>query len=162
MARLLAALIALLFLVPHAVPARAAEEKTILVPDGDPEMNAAIAKARGSLTRFWTALEVKPPGSENFSLKVAITDGDQVEHFLTVNVERKDGKIFADIDNEPQFVTNVAYGRRIEVPEADISDWMFWRNGKVVGGETLRVLLERMTPEEKKEAGVDWIVFEDS
>lgn len=157
---------AILGLTIWAVPVRAAEpahdDKTILVGEDDPEMNAAIAKARASLTTFWTALELQPPGTESFSLKVAITDGDQVEHFLTRNVERKDGKIFAEIDNAPQFVSNVAFGQRIEVPEADISDWMFWRNGKVVGGETLRVLLKRMTPEEKKEAGVDWIVFEDS
>ncbi len=148
--------------VPALAQSAAQKETTIQVQENDPEMRAAIEKARASLDRFWTALELKPPGTENFSLKVAITDGDQVEHFLTSDVERTSaGKIFANIDNQPQFVGNVAFGQRIEVPEADISDWMFWRNGKVVGGETLRVLLNRMTAEEKKAAGVDWIVFEE-
>ena len=155
---LLAILLAMAALPAHA---DAPKETTIEVPDGDPEMNAAIAKARASIGRFWTALELKPPGTENYSLKVAIVDGDQVEHFTTLNVERKDGKIFAEIANEPQFVSNVTFGQRIEVPEADISDWMFWRNGKVVGGETLRVLLKRLSPAEREAAGVAQIEFEE-
>jgi uncharacterized protein YegJ (DUF2314 family) len=28
--------------------------------------------------------------------------------------------------------------------EADISDWMFMRNGKIVGGETIKPLLKAM------------------
>ena len=28
--------------------------------------------------------------------------------------------------------------------EADISDWMFMRNGKIVGGETIRPLLKSL------------------
>lgn len=165
MKRIALAAIAWIALAGGMVPAHAeapeVKERTVQVPEDDPEMNAAIAKARATIDRFWTAWELKPPGTENFSLKVAITDGDQVEHFLTSNIEKKDGKVFADIANEPQFVSTVTFGQRIEVPEADISDWMFWRNGKVVGGETLRVLLKRMSPEEQREAGVDWIVFEE-
>ena len=32
----------------------------------------------------------------------------------------------------------------VEFKEADISDWMFMRNGKIVGGETIRPLLKAM------------------
>jgi uncharacterized protein YegJ (DUF2314 family) len=45
-------------------------------------------------------------------------------------------------------VGNVAEGQRIEVPETDISDWMFRRNGEIVGNETMRVLLNYMPAEE--------------
>ena len=31
-----------------------------------------------------------------------------------------------------------------EFREADISDWMFTRNGKIVGGETIKPLLKAM------------------
>ncbi len=137
------------------------EERVVQVPEGDPEMAAAIEKARATLPVFWEALAAQAPDTETFSLKVAIRDGVEEEHFLTSAVERRaDGRIFATIDNHPQFVRNVAFGQRIEVPEADISDWMFWRRGKVVGGETLRVLLGRLTPEERAVAGVAGIEFE--
>ena len=35
-------------------------------------------------------------------------------------------------------------GELAEFTEADISDWMFMRNGKIVGGETIRPLLKSM------------------
>ncbi len=39
---------------------------------------------------------------------------------------------------------NVEAGERYSFKEADISDWMFMRNGKIVGNETMRPLLKRM------------------
>jgi len=36
-------------------------------------------------------------------------------------------------------------GDLAEFREADISDWMFLRNGKIVGGETIRPMLKLMT-----------------
>lgn len=111
-------------------------------------MAAAIAKARAGLPDFWRALANPPAGTEGYSLKVAIHDGDQTEHFWTSDVEQKDTKIFATIANEPEMVGNVQEGQRIEVPEADISDWMSRRNGKIVGNETMRVLLDYMSQEE--------------
>lgn len=158
---LLGALVAGVVFASGSLAEAPREERTVQVPEGDPEMGAAIAKARATLDVFWTALAAKAPGTETFSLKVEITDGIEVEHFLTSQVEQTaDGRIFANIDNYPQFVRNVTFGQRIEVPQADISDWMFWRDGKVVGGETLRVLLKRMTPDERAAAGVDRLEFE--
>lgn len=144
-----------------ALPGAALAETTVQVAEQDPEMIAAIAEARMTLPRFWAAMDKAEPGTGGYSLKVAITDGDQVEHFTTAEVERIDGKIFARIANTPQFVTNVVYDQRIEVPEADISDWMYLRNGKIVSGYTLRLLLKRMTPAEKEAAGVAHLEFEE-
>ncbi|BCW90169.1 hypothetical protein sos41_33370 [Alphaproteobacteria bacterium SO-S41] len=153
---LIAAALAVTF--PAAAEPR---ETTVPVAEQDGEMIAAIAEARMTLPRFWTAMETAEPGTGGYSLKVAITDGDQVEHFTTTGVEHVDSKIFARIANTPQFITTVAYDQRIEVPEADISDWMYLRNGKVVGGYTLRLLLSRMTPAEKEAAGVAHLEFEE-
>ena len=35
-------------------------------------------------------------------------------------------------------------GQRIEVADSQISDWMYLRNGKIVGNYTMRPLLKRM------------------
>ena len=125
-----------------------AQDKVVIVPSEDAAMEAAIAKARAGLPDFWKAFANPASGTERYSIKVAIRDGDQTEHFWTSDVERQGDKIFATIANEPQMVGNVAEGQRIEVPEADISDWMFRRNGKIVGNETMRVLLNYMPAEE--------------
>lgn len=129
-------------------PTAFAEDKVVNVPSEDAAMNAAIAKARAGLPGFWEKLANPPADTERYSIKVAIKDGGQTEHFWTSDVERRDGKIFATIANAPEVVGNVQEGQRIEVPEADISDWMFQRNGKIVGNETMRVLL-RYLPEDE-------------
>ena len=129
-------------------PPANAEDKVIGVPSGDAEMAAAIAKARESLPDFWEAWAAPPQGTEGFSLKVRITDANGSEHFWTNTIERKDGHIFANIGNEPDTVQSVVAGQRIEIAEADISDWMYWHNGKIVGNETLRVLLKYMSKED--------------
>lgn len=111
-------------------------------------MNAAIAKARDSLTNFWQAYEKRNHGESDFSLKVKILDKEKVEHFWVGDIERKDGKIFGTINNDPDTVQNVKLGDRLAVNEADISDWLYLQNGKMVGNYTLRVLFKQMPKEE--------------
>jgi uncharacterized protein YegJ (DUF2314 family) len=123
-------------------------DRTINVDDNDPEMNTAIAKARETLPKFWAAFDHPGPGQENFSLKVKITDGKEAEHFWTEDVQKKNGKIFATIANDPDSVHNVKLGDRIEIPEADISDWFYMQNGKMVGNYTIRVLFKQMPADE--------------
>ncbi|WP_119391396.1 YegJ family protein [Taklimakanibacter lacteus] len=125
-----------------------AEDAVINVPNEDEAMNAAIAKARAGLPAFWAALADPPAETEGYALKVAITDGDNVEHFWTADVRRDGEHITAVIANEPQTVSTVTQGQRVDVPDADISDWMYLRKGKIVGNETLRVLLGYMPEEE--------------
>lgn len=120
------------------------EDRVISVSNDDPEMVAAITKARDTLPQFWQAFERPGPGESDFSLKVKITEGQDVEHFWLINLERANGKTFGTINNDPDIVSNVKLGGRIEIPEADISDWLYMRNGKMVGNTTLRVLFKQM------------------
>jgi uncharacterized protein YegJ (DUF2314 family) len=50
--------------------------------------------------------------------------------------------------NAPEDATWMREGERVEIPEDRISDWMFMRNGKIVGNETMRPALKHMDPEE--------------
>jgi uncharacterized protein YegJ (DUF2314 family) len=119
-----------------------------IVEDNDPDMAAAIAKARASLPRFWQRFEHPGPGESAFCLKVKITDEKGTEHFWVNKIERSGDRIFGVINNEPDIVKVVKLGQRIQIPEADISDWLYMRNGKMVGNYTLRALFKTMTPEE--------------
>jgi uncharacterized protein YegJ (DUF2314 family) len=118
------------------------------VPEGDTEMTAAIAVARAGLPQFWKTFANPGRGEEGFALKVAISDKGETEFFWLVDVERKDDLILGTINNEPDVVTNVRLGQRYSFTEDKISDWMFMRSGKMVGNETMRPLLKRMTPAE--------------
>ncbi len=128
----------------------AAVENLVEVPGGDPEMAAAIAKARASLPTFWKAWEAPKPGEAGFALKVKIPYGNEndAEHFWLIQIERGNGKYSGIINNDPAYATQVQAGQRYEFTEAEISDWMFMRNGKMVGNETMRPLLKRLPKEE--------------
>jgi uncharacterized protein YegJ (DUF2314 family) len=119
-------------------------DTVVSVEPDDPEMNAAIAKARETLPQFWETFEKREHGESDFSLKVRITDKRGTEHFWAIDIERRDGKIMGTINNDPDTVRSVKLGDRIEIPEADISDWLYMRDGKMVGNYTLKPLFKGM------------------
>ncbi|MFB3897330.1 MAG: YegJ family protein [bacterium] len=127
------------------------QDKTISVADDDQEMNNAIAKARETLPQFWQRFDNPESGDSDFSIKLRITDKDEVEHFWMTDIERKDGQIYGKVSNEPDTITNVKLGDRLQIPEKDISDWYYMHNGKMVGNYTLRVLLKHMSAKEAQQ-----------
>lgn len=131
--------------------ARAQSDTVISVPNADPEMAAAIAKARTTISQFWKAYEHPGPGEDGFALKVAIKDGADVEHFWLIDVGRDGDKYSGTINNTPEIVSNVSEGDRFEFAAGDISDWLYRRNGKIVGNETMRPLLKRMPAEQAEQ-----------
>jgi uncharacterized protein YegJ (DUF2314 family) len=122
------------------------EPSPITVTAIDAEMQAAVAAARNSLNQFWATQEHPGPKERGFALKVAIIDGDKEEHFWLTDVKRDAQTISGVIDNTPALVENVKAGERVEFTEDQIADWVFMRNGKMVGNETMRPLLKRMKP----------------
>jgi uncharacterized protein YegJ (DUF2314 family) len=110
------------------------------------EMEAAIARARSEVDSFITEMS-KGTGTD-FSVKVAIEDKDETEHFWLKDIVYRTGKFEGVIDNDPGMVSNVKRGQKWSVKKSEISDWLFMRDGKMHGNYTLRPLLKTM-PEEK-------------
>ena len=134
-----------------AIPAAsvAQDSSYIKVPNADPEMEAAKAQARATLGHFWDKFTNPGPGESGFAFKVALPYGsNSTEHIWTKDIERRDGKITAVINNVPRDVKTVRLGQRIEVADAQISDWFYLRDGKMVGNYTMRPLLKRMPPQD--------------
>lgn len=128
-----------------APTAALAQDKTIDFSSGDPAMNAAIQKARGNLETYWKSFANPGPGESDYFLKVAIPYGESSrEHFWLRDIARDGGRFVGTIDNEPNHARQVRKGQRYTFGEGDITDWMFRRNGKIVGAETLRVMLPKM------------------
>jgi len=125
-------------------------DTVINIAEDDPEMVAAIAKARDSLPQFWAAFDQRQRGDTDFSLKVKITGKRGTEHFWLKEIERRDGQVYGTIDNAPDIVRHVKRGARIPIPEADISDSFYMRDHKMVVNYTSRVLFRTMTAAEVK------------
>jgi uncharacterized protein YegJ (DUF2314 family) len=118
------------------------------VEDTDPEMAAAIARAQKTLPHFWRTFDLRPHGESNFVLVVRITDKGRIEHFHTTDFERREGKTVVTISHSPKIVGSVKLGERIEIPEADITDWHYMRDGKYVGMFTMKPRFKLMPPEQ--------------
>lgn len=130
-----------------AQPATSSPPPTLTIPDSDPEMVAAHAAARASLARFWAVLDRPATGEGGFALKVAIAlGGRDHEHIWTNDIKRDGDRISGVVNNVPQKTKAVTYGQRIDIAVGQISDWMYLRNGRIVGNYTLRPLLKRMPP----------------
>ena len=119
-------------------------DKIVGIGDDDPEMAAAIAKARQTLPQFWQVFDKREHGESNFVLVVRITDKGRIEHFFATDFERRDGKTMVTISNKPNIVASVRIDDRIEIPEADITDWRYMRDGKYVGNVTFKAQFKHM------------------
>ncbi|MBR1144706.1 DUF2314 domain-containing protein [Bradyrhizobium sp. AUGA SZCCT0431] len=115
--------------------------------NGDPEINAAIALARSTLPKFWASYQAPKPSETGHSLKVRFPYGSNSgEHIWMADVKKiADGRYSGQFANTPRHLPGKRAGDLAEFREADISDWMFLRNGKIVGGETIRPMLKMMS-----------------
>ena len=119
--------------------------------DNDKQMDRAVENAQRTLGFFMAALRAKKNGDTEFEIKKGFIDGDKVEH-LWIKRVTYDGKNFrGQIDNRPNEVSNVHLGERVTVAPQDVTDWMFLKDGKLIGGYTTRVLYARLSPEDKAE-----------
>src|SRR5262249_55478220 len=130
---------------------KSAEPKVTYVPDDDPRMNAAIEKARGSVQTFITALRSPKRTQSSFSVKMAFSDGKHQEHIWLSSVRYDGTKFHGTVDNKPEKITTIKLGDRVSVERSKISDWMYVENRTLVGGHTIRVLRDVMSPKEREE-----------
>lgn len=124
-------------------------DRLTTVADDDPQMNAAMDKARSTVNTFIAALQSPQPGQSGFTVKMPFSDGPHTEHMWLEPVSF-DGKQFhGTVSNEPETVKNVKMGQKAVVSASRISDWMYRENGKIVGGYTVRVLRDTLSPSER-------------
>ncbi len=110
------------------------------------EMDQAIETARSKVDSFLTALST--PTGEDHAVKAPIKDDETVEHFWLIDVVYKDGSFTGTINNDPGLVSNVKFGQRWTLKKAEISDWMYMKDGKMHGNYTMRPLLKTLPDHE--------------
>lgn len=122
-----------------------AQDPVIAVRSEDAEMNAAIAHARDTLPTFWASYDAPKPSETGHSLKVGLQGDNRIEHIWMDAIKKlPSGSYSGRIANTPRDLPGRREGDLVEFTDADISDWMFMRNDKIVGGETIKPLLKSM------------------
>jgi uncharacterized protein YegJ (DUF2314 family) len=125
------------------------EDPVRLVSSGDAKMNTAMATARSTVGEFTAALASPTADQSGFSVKMPVEEGGKTEHMWLADVSY-DGKSFhGTINNDPEMVKSVKLGQKVSVDASGISDWMYIEKGVLVGGYTIRVLRDTMSPTER-------------
>jgi len=104
-------------------------------------------------------IKLKKKGS-NFSLKYAVdTDDEGSEHIWLSDIIYSEGDLSGTVGNDPMYVKGIEYGDPIKIDLARVSDWMFYKDEKLIGGYTIRVSIELMPEAQqrliKKELGIN-------
>ena len=137
------------------------------VPTGDPAMSAAFAHAAAGLDDFFSKWRNPPPGAERFTVKIGLVDtpaapgyaiirpgaaaAGLVEWFWTSDLRAEGAGFSAKISNDPDDLRNVSFGQTIHFTRADIGDWMYFQNGKIVGNATACPALAHASAEERRQ-----------
>lgn len=113
-------------------------------------MDAAIRQAQDTLDLFVEKLKTPHPERTFVAIKARFFPPDALPQDIWVDgVTYSDGAFRGDMgDDIPSL--KLEAGEKITVQEEDVVDWMIVEDGKLIGGYTIRLAVQRMTPEERE------------
>ena len=143
------AVVAILAVAAYAVTPRsetisekASRDGIVNVAKTDPDMAAAMRRARATLPEFLALADAPRAGMSGFSVKVAVTEGERTEYFWIFPFARKEGKFSGTLNNQPRIVHNVKFGQLIGFAESDIVDWLYQDGDSMKGSFTTCAILK--------------------
>jgi uncharacterized protein YegJ (DUF2314 family) len=133
-------------------------------PANDPEMDAAMDRARATFKYLWRELTWEYrriiPALEMSAIKAAFgAEGagpDDVEHMWLGDIEFDGDEISATLINEPHRLTSVQAGDQVTLAPDRIEDWMYVIDGHVHGGFTVQTMRRRMGVAARREHDRAW------
>jgi len=131
---------------------KAEHDEIFMVPTADPAMERAFGKARSTLDNFLRMAAAPAPGTSDYSVKVAVTDGKNTEYFWVSDFERRGEQFAGTLANEPRMVKKFKNGQRFDFSRNLIVDWTYIdaSKRKMFGNFTACALLTKEAPEEAR------------
>ena len=71
------------------------------------------------------------------------------EQVWITNIIFRNGQYYGTVSSTPVYLTSIRRGDRVNFYVNSITDWMFTQNGRIVGGYSIRYLLEQI-PENQR------------
>jgi uncharacterized protein YegJ (DUF2314 family) len=116
--------------------------------ESESEFSKAVATARSTLPHFWERLSANEPHETGYALKIAASDQYGTEQLWVTRLQSRGKRLYGIVDTPPRVVRFVRKGHDLEIRTESIVDWMYFRNGRMVGNHTGRVLLRYLPPAE--------------
>jgi uncharacterized protein YegJ (DUF2314 family) len=119
--------------------------------DADQEFAEAVQQAQNTLPTFRQAFLAPKSSYKMIGLKIRFAGQGKVEDMWTEPVLILDNTYTVRMVEGVTLEKGIHPDRLLDVKLQDIVDWMILQDdGKVIGGYTLRLEYERLTPEEQK------------
>lgn len=134
----------ILALSSHVFAGDKIDDQVRNISEQDAAMNAAIAKARGTLSEFFMVAKNPPEGASGFKLKAMMSDDSGVEHLWFSPFKEIEGGYAGLLVNDPSVIKSMKYGEVYAFRESQITDWGYVLNGKQIGSYTVCVLFKSM------------------
>jgi len=143
-------LILLFCLVTFACAPSPAATSTPTTSSTDMDLERAIEQARASLDVFIEKIGASHANRTFVAVKVRFTPpGESSQDIWVDEVTYTDGILRGNVGDDIPALKLEA-GEKIKIDEEDILDWMIVEDGKLIGGFTIRLAVQRMSPEERE------------
>ena len=113
-------------------------------------MEAAFQQARDTLHSFIQKIGTSHPNRTLVAVKVRFVLPDSSSQDMWVDgITYRDGSFYGTMgDDIPSLKLSI--DDKITIARKDIVDWMIVEDGKLIGGYTIRLAFQRMSPEQKE------------
>lgn len=115
----------------------------------DVELDSAIAQARASLDTFIAKISTPHADRTFVAVKVRFTPPGESPQDIWVDEVTYAGGVFRGNMGDDIPSLKLEAGEKITLDEGDIVDWMIVEEGKLIGGYTIRLAVQRMSSEER-------------
>ena len=124
----------------------------IEIEQSDKEIEKIADNARRALPTFFRNLANPEKGASDFYIKYPLSGDDGgIEYVWLGDIRVKDGVYYGRLANSPTLLDGRKKNNLIAFDPDKITDWMYIQGGKIIGGRSIKYLLEK-TPEEKRSA----------
>ena len=119
------------------------------IDPNDPDMQAATRRAKDSVQEFLHRLAAPPSSQRSASVKVALEEEGRMEYAWLAEPRIEGDHFVGRLDNNLVQIRRWRAGDMVRVPQTALSDWLAVDGGRLVGGFSIRVLRNRLQPEER-------------
>jgi len=133
-------------------PAKLPESTVIPVYQDDGEIARIAEDARNTLPVFFRYLTRAGSSDDCYVKYPFLADDDSGvdrEQVWLTGIQFNNGRYFGVLASDPRHLSGKKKGDVVLIDMEAITDWMYVRGGKIIGGESIKYLLERI-PEERR------------
>jgi uncharacterized protein YegJ (DUF2314 family) len=129
------------------------ESAAVYADHTDTEILTIAEDSRNTLSVFFRRLARPDSNERNFCVKYPFLadegSGIHMEHIWLTGIHFKKGSYYGTLSASPLYLHNRQRGDKVSFNPDDITDWMYTQGDKIIGGYSIKYLLENI-PEDRR------------